>query len=264
VYNNFSKQHWVLQKRYSEFDDLFKLLSKLVPNCPAMPGKTFLKISSLDALNKRKSQLETFLKECVKRKDIVSSEGFRSFIEIEKNSPELKIYNPEKIASYEGLPLGLRDFIYLKEENVLIVACSDMSLISRIDSEITNVKLPWEEETNSHISIGGVVVYKLDGYNVVDRLWTKSYPKQTGVISWCNESSVLTVGLDDGKMFLYKANRESNFTIFDEILEIKPHTDRVMGISLDAANYYLYSCSTDKKFSVSLIEYIDNTSGRLI
>jgi hypothetical protein len=237
------------------------LLSKLVPNCPAPPGKTFLKISSLDALNKRKSQLEAFLKECVKRKDIISSEAFRGFIEIEKNSPELKIYNPDKIASYEGLPLGLRDFILIKEENVLIAACSDMSLISRIDSEITNVKLPWEEETNSHISIGGVIVYKLDNNNVVDRLWTKSYPKQTGVVSWCNETNVLTVGLDDGKIILYKVNKDSNFTQFDEVLEIKPHNDRIMGISLDASKYYLYSCSTDKKFSVSLIEYIDNTSG---
>jgi hypothetical protein len=250
-----------MEKRYSEFDDLYKLLSKLVPNCPTIPGKTFLKISSIEQLNKRKSQLEQFLKECVKRKDICSSESFRLFIEIEKNSPDLKFYHPEKIASYDSLPLGLRDFIYLKDDNVLIVACSDMSLISRIDSEITNVKLPWEEDNNTHISVGGVVVYKLDNFNVVDRLWTKSYPKQTGIMSWCNDTSVLTVGLDDGRIFMYKANKESNFTNFEEILEIKPHNDRVMGVSLDSINYHLYSCSTDKKFSVSMIEYIDNTSG---
>jgi hypothetical protein len=36
---------------------------------------------------------------------------------------------------------------------------------------------------------------------------------------------------------------------------MKPHADRVMGVSFDSKIGYLYSCSTDKKFVVSEINY---------
>ena len=44
-----------------------------------MPGKTLFKIKNRDALENRKKQLEFFLKECAKRKDIESNESFKNF-----------------------------------------------------------------------------------------------------------------------------------------------------------------------------------------
>ena len=40
VYDNFSKETWYLEKRYSEIDFLHKTISKLHPIIPPMPGKT--------------------------------------------------------------------------------------------------------------------------------------------------------------------------------------------------------------------------------
>ena len=67
VYDNYSKETWVLEKRYSEIDFLHKTISKLYPNIPPMPGKTLFKVKDRDQLEKRKQQLETFLKECTNR-----------------------------------------------------------------------------------------------------------------------------------------------------------------------------------------------------
>ncbi len=182
VYNNFSKQKWELEKRFSQFDDLHKALSKLLPNIPSLPKKTFWRVSNYEDLNKRKSQLEQFLKDCVNRKDIVNSETFRDFIEIDKHSPELTINAPVKISEYNELPLGVRDFIYLKYENVLMLACSDMNIASRVDAYITNVNLPWEKKTDAHISVGAVFAYKTNadsnGVYQFEKLWAKSFPKQ--------------------------------------------------------------------------------------
>ena len=59
-------------------------------------------MKSYDELNKRKQQLDDFVKQCVLRKDISTSEAFRQFIEIEKNSPELSVTGPEKIAELQN------------------------------------------------------------------------------------------------------------------------------------------------------------------
>ena len=62
VYDNYSKERWILEKRYSEIDLLHKNISKLYPNIPPMPGKTLFKIKNREALENRKKQLEFFLK----------------------------------------------------------------------------------------------------------------------------------------------------------------------------------------------------------
>ena len=54
VYDNFSKETWNLEKRYSEIDLLHKTISKLYPNIPPMPGKTLFKVKDRDQLEKRK------------------------------------------------------------------------------------------------------------------------------------------------------------------------------------------------------------------
>lgn len=186
VYNNFSKQKWGMEKRYSEFDDLYKAMSKLLPNIPQLPGKSFFKITSYDGLNKRKNQLEQFLKDCVSRKDIVNNESFRDFIEIDKHSPEMAINSPMLISEYTELPLGIRDFIYLKYENIIFTACSDMNIASRLDSYLTNVNLPWEKKTEAHISVGAAFAYKVTTDSnktfYFEKLWAKSYPKQVNKI----------------------------------------------------------------------------------
>ena len=46
-----------------------------------------------------------------------------------------------------------------------------------------------------------------------------------------------------------------NFMQYDEICELKPHTNRVMGISIEPKTGYIYSCGSDKKLKVSEINY---------
>jgi hypothetical protein len=160
-----------------------KNITKLLPNVPIVPGKTIFKVSNYESLNKRKSQLEHFLKECVARKDILNSEAFKDFIEIDKNSPELSSSGPQKLSEHvDFLPLGIRDFVYLKYENIFLIACSDMNLASRMDAYITNLNLPWEKKTDAHISVGAVFAFKANpdsnGSYTFDKLWAKSFPKQ--------------------------------------------------------------------------------------
>jgi hypothetical protein len=185
IYNNYSKNKWTLEKRYSDFENLRKSIEKLIPNMPALPGKTFFKVKSYDGLNKRRSQLEKFLKDCVARKDIICADSFREFLEIERNSPDLSVNAPTKISEFIELPMGVRDFIYLKYQNIIFMACSDMNLVSRVDAYVTNVNLPWEKKTDAHISVGAAFAYRVtcdfsNNYNF-EKVWAKSYPKQVKI-----------------------------------------------------------------------------------
>lgn len=53
--------------------------------------------------------------------------------------PESVVNTPVKITEFSELNLGGRDFIYLKEENLMFVAMSDMNITSRLDAYLTNV-----------------------------------------------------------------------------------------------------------------------------
>ena len=228
IYDNLTKESWTLDKRYSEIDFLHKTISKLYPNIPPMPGKTLFKIKNKDQLDKRKSQLETFLRECINRKDIESNESFKAFLEIDKHSPDLVYNAPTIIYENNELPLGVRDFVFFEEYSILFIVCCDMNITSRVDAYITNTNLPWEKKTNEHISVGAVFAFKVienkrGNTYMFEKLWAKSFPEQTGTVYFNKKGLYLGVGLDSG----------------------------VMGLALDEKNQYIYSCGSDKKFMLN-------------
>jgi WD40 repeat protein len=61
-------------------------------------------------------------------------------------------------------------------------------------------------------------------------------------------------------MVFYKLNPDSNFTQYEQYVELKPHKDRVTGIMYDAETGYIYSVGADKKFYVTEIGYLNNPS----
>lgn len=85
---------------------------------------------------------------------------FREFLELDTQLPESVVNTPVKVAEFGELNLGGRDFIYLKEENLMFVAMSDMNITSRLDAYLTNVNntiistyivfIPLGKEPESH------------------------------------------------------------------------------------------------------------------
>ena len=263
IYDNYSKERWYLDKRYSEIDLLHKTLAKLYPNIPPMPGKTLFKIKNRDQLENRKKQLEFFLRECAKRKDIESNGSFKAFLEIDKHSPDLTYNAPTIIYENNELPQGVRDFHYFVEGSIMYIACCDMKIASRLDAYVTNVNLPWEKKTEAHISVGSVFAFRIVIDNkanppVYEKIWAKSFPEQTGVVNFDKESYMLQVGLDSGTVIFYRTSKEGRFLDYEEVCKIKPHTARVMGLAFDSKPGYIYSCGSDNKFMLSEINYVGN------
>ena len=254
--SNISKNSWNLDKRYTDFKNLHASLKSLIPNIPSIPATTFFRVSSLDALTKRKNELEKFIKECVERREILMNQITKDFFEIDKNAPELIGNEVIKQFEYTRCPLGVRGFILLPHREIFLLCCSDMNLMSRADSYISNISLPWDKGGDTKVPLGAAFVYqckpdpKKKGDYIIHKIWVRSYPIQTGVISWDDIEEIYSVGNDDGTIYLYKHKEGSKYTEFDTLVQLSYHKNRVMGLAYDSKNKFLYSCSTDRTFYV--------------
>lgn len=65
------------------------------------------------------------------------------------------------------------------------------------------------------------------------------------------KSSVVAVGLDEGKVMVVQLMPESNFMKFEVLFDQKVHQGRVMGVAYDNITNYLYSVSEDKYLKVT-------------
>jgi len=175
------------------------------------------------------------------------------------------------IAELDDFPLGVRDFLYLNDRGWLIVALSDMKLASRLDSYLTNTSMPWEkkkDEATTFASVGALLYYQV-GVDPVSKNWTfyrkwaKNFSSQTNILEWSPEQKYTFVGLDSGKISLFKMN-DNNLGMVEATntngvpLDMKVHTKRVMGISYDNSTGFIYSIGEDGFFKMT-----DATSGEV-
>ena len=134
-----NNKSWTVPKRYSEFDALDKFLKEHHPNMPTLPGKTLFKLSEAKAIEDRRKVLSGYLKTLINRKDMRSSLQFRKFLAFEANFPQSLAYEAKKIGVMQDFQKGVRDVIYMPQYNTALVACSEMNIVSRMDSYFTNV-----------------------------------------------------------------------------------------------------------------------------
>ena len=260
----YTNKKWSMEKLYSDFEFLHNSLLQVISDPPQLSGKSLFKVTSFDGLTQRQYLLQEFLHECCLRKDIISTDAFKEFLDLEKQAPELLLNRPTLLSEFNKLPLSIQNFMYLEDDGIIFMINSDMDMKSRIEAYITNTNLPWESKTQTHISVGAFFAFKVlfnpeKGFKF-EKVYAKSFPEQTGSLSWNRASNTIHIGLDSGKIVFYKLNPDSNFTQYEQYIDFKPHKDKVTGIMYDETTGYIYSVSMDKKFYITEIGYLNNAS----
>jgi WD40 repeat protein len=258
--SHITQHKWSVEKQYTDFKHLHnELIRCLYVNVPDIPSDSFFKITDFNVLTQRKVELCMFLRKCIQRKDIIASTAFREFLLINAHASEIIGNTHSFLYEYLQIPFGIKDFIYERSKDLLFVCCCDMNAISRADSIFTNFTLPWESKSDAHIPLGAAFVFKVhrsnsnankEEFNMV-KIWAKSFPYQTSVISWDAHSEVLCIGLDNGTVYVLQHNANSNYTDFIQVSEIHIHNDKVTGIAYDHSTRTVYSCSSDKTLYMS-------------
>jgi len=260
----YTNKRWSMEKLYSDFEYLQNSLCQVISDPPQLSGQSLFNVTSFNELTARQHLLQKYLHECCLRKDIISTDAFRDFLDLDKQAPELLLNRPKLLSEFNKLPLSIQNFIYLEDDGIIFLSGSDMDIKSRIEAYITNTNLPWESKSNTHISVGAFFVFKVlynpDKGFKFEKIYAKSFPEQTGCLSWNKASNTIHIGLDSGKIVFYKMNPDSNFTQFEQYIEFKPHKDRVTGIMYDGDTGYIYSVSLDKKLYITEVGYLSNPS----
>ena len=251
ITSRITKNSWKIDKRYSEFKKLHDAMIKIFPRLPSIPGTTFFKVTNPEALKSRQIALETFLRSCVQRRDILQNKLFKEFLELEKNAPEIVGNDVELVYDYKKLPLGCRNFQVIPHKKIMVVCCSNMNILSRSNVIISNITFS-KKSDDDKVPMGALFIYQCEPSKeeiyAIHKIWAKPFPVQTGTLFWEDENEILSVGNDDGKIHIFRPKPNTYYVEMEQIYEFAYHEDRVMGLAIEPKNKFLFSCSTDKTF----------------
>ena len=253
ITNNYSNKAWEIEKTITDFQNLYEKLFSLHPNLPLIPKKTIFKITSLHIMDKRKYELQNFLRFCIQRKDILLNNDFINFLEISQNFPELVGNVVEKKEEINLFEFSVLDFIYIKNKNLLIVLCINNDYISSDDMNIDNIltlrnSFIGEKSPLSHILI--FEYKKEENKIIINKLWKKSFYIYSKIIIFEEQNEILCIGNDDGKIYLYKTKEAGSFVQMENFAELNFHSEKIVGLYLNPKEQKLYSCSSDCMFFV--------------
>ena len=73
------------------------------------------------------------------------------------NPPKLHIeYN------IEGQSKGIKDYFYVEEAGIMLIATTDVSPVNRINAKVTNTKLPWQSDGGKFMQVGSIEAWQSD------------------------------------------------------------------------------------------------------
>lgn len=239
-----------MEKRFSEFDQLFNGLKNTYHSLPALPKKSYLFKMTEKEMEQRRAGLEDFLRKIIVRNDLMNSELVKQFLQLDKNASEVMVNPPKLHLEYqvEGQTKGIRDYIYVEDQNLFIIATADQSPVNRLNAKVTNTKLPWESEGGKFMEVGSVEAWQCDMESAkFVKLWSKGYPQEALCLYYDHVSKKVLVGLDDGVVDLIQMKE----TGYDDIVCEKIHNGRITGLGYDSLTNVVFSVSQDKIFRIS-------------
>jgi len=258
---------WIIRRRFSEFVALRKELVKKCKDLPSLP-KTWLPVvdpSDKAFVEQRRLKLNGFLRGCTANDAICRSSEFLRFLVIvqslESGLTEEKQFRCSFLGEFQSIldPLfGVNDFILDRDHRTIMSISQDVFVVSRIDSFLSNIQMPWQKESDSVVPVGTLNLWSYqqtapnqDQPEIL--LHTEEKGEWVPVCTLYFEVAVtamvygadhrtLTIGLDDGRLYIYSVSDHT----FKVKKECHQHEDRVTGLVYDKSQTMIISCSKDK------------------
>ena len=281
IRNLYNNKKWSLEKTYRDVENLSSELTKILPQVPSFSSFNLFKSSrSYNTIVERRDEINTFLNECISRKDILSHKAFYEFIQMDKNFPEYIYNSPELIEIIDNDNLSVNELKYLENENVLFTLLSDYNITTRVGTFVKNTDLLSfnKEEFSPQLlsendinnpnadpnSPGAFCVYKVVTYKnkknllkiKLEKIFLKYYQDLTGSLFYDTKTNLFLIGFNSGRIIFYKVLPESVYTQFDYMSDLKYHSSKVSGLALDSNTNNFYSCSDDGKFCQGVVNLI--------
>mmetsp|Transcript_17938 Transcript_17938/g.40432 ORF Transcript_17938/g.40432 Transcript_17938/m.40432 type:complete len:629 (-) Transcript_17938:130-2016(-) len=251
----FEGQSWTVTRRYNEFATLFDTLKLKLASVPAMPSKSMVRQFAPEYLEARKNGLSAFLREVCRRRDAVNCREVQDFLLLRNRVPALAqpdASEPVQSAEVQEATFGLSHFEYDPVQGFLLLGSSDFSWTSRVDTKITNIKMPWEKRA-PNLPSAQMSLWQQSPAEL--KFHMKSMNRFTSLISCvliasCRDKETCLAGLSDGTIGILPTKTEMGSGSAGQVLPLVRHTSGVVAMALDETEQHLFSASSDKAIIV--------------
>lgn len=249
---NLNGTKWTIDKRFNDFHILNESLKPSHGNLPSLPGKTLLPVKKLEDIDKRRDGLEKYMQGLASKVDVYASKTFVHFLDLDKHKPDLELNDVEQVARIMNTHLGYRDFHFVEDRKFYYAVTSDPNTVSRLDSYLTNLNMPWEKNVDKDQAL--LAVGSLEAWGRVkkgsdlfyyEKLWIKTFKSQAICMHYNDKIHMIAVGCDSGHIGVYLLDKKDPLK-YDEIVFEKVHNSRVMRIHIDHKQGNVITISEDR------------------
>lgn len=230
--------HWEVEKRYSHFDELVGKLKAKYPEVPQLPPKTLTRTTDAEYLRFRKEELERFLKEVCRRRDLIACEEFREFLSVGTHVPEAQILQPTLLFEEHIAKPIISAYI---SPSLLVFTQFEYMTAFRVDAYISRFNIPFLQQERQYVAYTEVHKRTDSGLELLYRAVHDAVSTQ---LAYSEELGLTMVGFDNGEVqgFLRSSVQPA--------MTLKTHTAAVRGLLFSNDSTQLISVSEDKRLVV--------------
>jgi len=144
---------------------------------------------------------------------------------------------------------GINSFVYDAARGLLLLGASDCNWVSRIDTKITNIKLPWEPSAPDLPTSQMTLWKELSPGSFQIQFSCRFGPSISSVALTSLEDGLCLCGLSDGSVGFQKVSAPSGVSRGTTLPLIK-HTAAVSALTVDHREQWLYTSSKDNSIKV--------------
>jgi PX domain len=212
----FHNTSWKMQKRYSDFVQLYGELAPSISSFPELPPKKYIYIDKQTHYEDRKVKLEKFLYICCSRTDIANTSAFCKFMQFDLYISNDKILaKPLSVSAFKvNFTMGVTQTIILGDKLITLE-----NIMQLADKAIETIKRK---------SLAQVKMWQLGNLSI-SQIWELVFPIKIGKIEASGD--LLYVGTGKGELHIYKIKDPPELQT-----KIQMHNGSIRGIVLLEGN----------------------------
>jgi len=252
----FDRNAWTLNKRFSEVAALHESLRRYLQSLPELPAKSAVRQFSPEYLEARKVALNEYLQELCKRRDVLNCPESQQFFGLPAHLQAFRQPHesePTQVAEVQEANFGISAFTYDAAQGLLLLGATDKSWASRMDTKITNIKLPWEPSApnlpSSQMSLWKQSPADLR-YNLLFTCRYTASISSCALLSTGRDTGLCLCGLSDGTVGCHDISGPGTGSATGSTLPLLRHTAAVSALAVDDAEQWVISASKDSAIKV--------------
>jgi len=242
---------WEMQKRFSDVAALHDVLSKRLHSVPSLPAKTVVRQFDPQYLEMRKTSLSSYFEQICRRRDVLNCVEVQQFFDLPEKFPNFRqphASEPVQVAEVQEAAFGIKDISYLPIQGLMLIGATDCSWTSRIDTKITNIKLPWEPAA-PNLPTSQMSLWRQSPSELrFDMIYTCRYLASISAVALAvvgNGNGHCLCGLSDGTVGNQTLKGELGTNNMGATLPLLRHTAAVNALCFDHSEQLVMSASKD-------------------